>query len=174
MWIYTGLWLVVSAMPSALAQDSAEEKRLLKAAFIYNFAKFTRWPDTVWGRGDDPLHLCIAGEDQVIGALKQLGGKTIKGRNVSIRPLTEAHNPGDCHVLYVASSEQDQYLPIVDTMRNAPVLTVSEIPRFGRSGGIIELFQEKERIRFIVNQGASRMAGLKLNSRLLNLAVVID
>ncbi len=161
-------------MSVAIAQEPAEEERLLKAAFIYNFAKFTRWPKNTWRGPQVPLILCTAGEDELVGALKRLGGKTVKGRRVSTLPLEDAQVPRQCHVLYVATSEQERYVDLVESVRNAPVLTVSEIPHFGRSEGIIVLYHEKDRIRFRINQGAARRAGLKLNSRLPNLAVVVD
>jgi len=173
MLICAGLYLLACAIPAAVAQDRTDEVHLLKAAFIFNFARFTRWPETREGE-DAPLILCTAGDDGLVGELGRLGGRTVRGRRVSILPLENVPVPKSCHVLYVAVSKQEGYVDILESVRHAPVLTVSEIPRFERRGGIIELFHEQERIRFIINQGAARRAGLKLNSRLLNLAIVVD
>ncbi len=174
MLICAGLYLAASIIPAVLAQNPAEEQRLLKAAFIYNFAKFTRWPQDTWGGPDGEMILCTAGEDGLVGELGRLGGKTVKGRKVRVLSLEGVGGPGDCHVLYVARSEQERYVDIVGSVGNDPVLTVSEIPQFGRSGGIIELYHEKDRIRFIINQGAAHRGNLKFSSRLLSLAIVIE
>ena len=54
-----------------------------------------------------------------------------------------------------------------------PILTVSEIPRFASTGGMIELFREQDRIRFIINVKMARAAGLEISPNLLRLAVVL-
>ena len=46
----------------AAAAEPAREFRI-KAAFIYNFAKFTRWPAGSFADGEAPFHFCIYGED---------------------------------------------------------------------------------------------------------------
>ncbi len=154
-----------------MAENGTEELRLLKAAFVFNFAKFTRWPEQAWGNTADPLKLCITGDDHLIDALKQLRGKTIQKRKVSILPLEDAQASGMCHMLYVARSEWERVPSLVDSMRDKPVLTISEIPNFARSGGIIELTERQDRIRFIINQDGAQRTGLKLSSRLLSLAI---
>lgn len=168
-----GLWLLCCAAPAAVAQDSAQEVRLLKAAFIYNFAKFTRWPDEVANNTSHPLHLCILGEDELVAELERLGGKTVQGRPLMIKSVQEVPARESCQILYVAASERQRYASTVEALRGEPVLTVSEIPHFGSTGGIIELFREEDRLRFIINLGVARESGLVLSSRLLRLAVVI-
>jgi len=169
-----GLFLLVSTVPVALAQDRAEELRLLKAAFIYNFAKFTRWPEGTWEEKDAKVILCTTGADELAGTLQRLGGKTVRGRKVTILALQGSEAIGRCHLLYVARSKQDQYDDIVASLKREPVLTVSEIADFSRSGGIIELYLEQDRLRFSVNQNAALKAGLLLDSRLLNLAAEVE
>ena len=46
----------------AAAAEPAREFRI-KAAFIYNFAKFTRCPAGSFADGEAPFHFCIYGED---------------------------------------------------------------------------------------------------------------
>jgi len=77
-------------------------------------------------------------------------------------------------MLYVAVSEQQRYPDLVKSARGQPVLTVSELPGFSDSGGIIEIFREHERIRFIINLGVARRAGLEISPNLLKLAVQVD
>jgi len=171
--ICAGLWLLASTTHIAIAQNSAEEERLFKAAFIYNFAKFTRWPEHIWN-GQDSLTLCTAGKDELASDLKRLSGKMIKGHLVSIQPLKTVQTPEHCNLLYIAKSEKKRYADILKSVRNKPVLSISELPHFGRSGGIIELYREKGRTRLIINLGVARKSGLEISSRLLMLAKVID
>lgn len=161
-------------MPVAMAQDSAEEEVLLKAAYLYNFAKFTRWPEDAMGEPGAPLSLCIAGGDDLADVLERLRGKLVKGRPLSIQTIKDGRALRGCQMLYVAVSEQQRYPDLVKSARGQPVLTVSELPGFSDSGGIIEIFREHERIRFIINLGVARRAGLEISPNLLKLAVQVD
>ena len=172
--IGVGLWLLMASLHVTSAQTSADDEPLLKAAFVYNFAKFTRWPDNTWTEQNAPLVLCTMGSDKLADGLIQLGGKTIQEHPVTTRPLLDDQNPETCHLLYIAASEQPRYKDILKTMRGKPILTVSELSHFGRTGGIIELYREKDQTRFIINLGVAREAGLVLSARLLGMAVVID
>ena len=50
------------------------------------------------------------------------------------------------------------------------VLTVGEGDRFAREGGMIALVVDNRRVRFDINPAAAQNGGLKLSSRLLNVA----
>ena len=167
------LWLFNTTITTAQAQDAIQDERLIKAAFIYNFAKFTRWPETVWQSDNSPLLLCTVGDDELTATLQQLTGKTIQSRPVIIQAVNSANTVAPCHVLYVSTSEINRYGDLVGSIQSRPILTISELPDFGRSGGIIELFREKSRIRFMINLDTARQSGLDFSSRLLYMAVPI-
>jgi len=154
--------------------ETHTDGRLLKAAFIYNFAKFTRWPENTWKQQNAPLNLCTIGKDELINELKRLTGKTIKDHPVITQSLQNKQIPDNCHLLYIASSEKNHYKNILESVHNKPILTISEQPHFARSGGMIEFFRKKDQTRFIINLGITRNTGLTVSSRLLNLALVIN
>ena len=172
-WLKVALLLVAVASPVVMAQQPAEKERLLKAAFVYNFAKFTRWPEGTWADEQAPINLCIAGTDDLVVELERLSGKPVKGRSLTISRLAERSGTESCHIIYVATSESTNDLTITHALRDKAVLTVSEIPHFTRSGGTIELFRKEGRIRFIINLDVARRAGLAISSRLLNLAEIV-
>jgi hypothetical protein len=143
----------------------------LRAAFLYNFAKFTEWPGDV--TTSSPLTLCVLDDSAVEGALSELVGTgPINGRAVAIsRGLTGARLRA-CHLLYVGDTNTARTAAILDELRGAPVLTVSDGVEFIRSGGIIGLIVEEGRMRFAINPAAAHRAGLRLSSRLLQLAKI--
>lgn len=163
--VLVGALLLCAALPVA-----AEDESQVRAAMVFNFARFTSWPESAFSAPSTPFTLCAAGRDGVTGALGGLQGRTLKGRQVAVRHLGGGQTANDCHLLYVAGSEQARFRALIRGVAGAPVLTVSPLPRFERSGGMIELFTERERARFLVNQGAARAAGLDISSRLLKLA----
>lgn len=165
--------LLISTMQTATAQTHGDDELLLKAAYIYNFAIFTRWPESTWKTKDMPLKLCIAGKDALSDEIQKLHAKIIKGRPVTIHPLKNAQTAKDCQILYIATSEGKNYKDILKSVHDEPVLTISELPYFARSKGIIELYRAKDQTFFIITLEASNKAGLEFSSRLLSLAVVI-
>jgi hypothetical protein len=143
----------------------------LRAAFLYNFAKFTEWP------GDpvptSPLTLCVIDDSAVEDALGNLvGAGTINGR-----PATVSRDPGGaalraCHVLYLGEGTGGRTAAILDSLQGASVLTVSTGDGFIRSGGMVGLFVEDGRMRFAINPDAAQRAGVRLSSWLLQLAKI--
>jgi len=168
--------LALLAIPALAAnpQESADRENLVKAAFIYNFAKFTRWPASAWGGAESPLVLCTAGDDAVVAALPRLAGKGVQGRPVTVTTLGGVGEAGRCHLLYIADKSSAQLHKVVEAVRNEPVLTVSQRTASDSPGSIIRLFQEEGRIRFAIDLAAARSAGLELSSRLLQLGTVTD
>ncbi|MCW8919173.1 MAG: YfiR family protein [Gammaproteobacteria bacterium] len=173
-WLFAiALWLSAVAATPAAAQSAIQdqEERLLKAAFIYNFAKFTRWPRAV--QEESPLTLCISGTDALVAELERLDGKRVGGAPLAIRLLQEGGDGSGCQLLYVAESERHRQAQILESLRGEPVLTVSCLSGFAPAGGVIELFREEGRVRFIINLRTARESGLELSSRLLRLGVVL-
>ena len=63
---------------------------------------------------------------------------------------------------------------IVSSLRESPVLTVSDAEEFTKRGGIIQFFVESGKMRFRINARSAKRARLLLSSRLLALADVVD
>ncbi|MDH5600174.1 MAG: YfiR family protein [Gammaproteobacteria bacterium] len=167
-------FLASSINIASAAETLSENERLLRAAFIYNFTKFTYWPDSAVTSKDSPLFICSIGEDKQVDSLKKLNNKRIKNHTVVIRSLQNEKYTNNCHVLYIAASANKQVNNITNTIRTRPVLTVSSISNFSHSGGMIEFFRENKKTRFKINLTAVTNAGLKISSRLLILAVIIN
>jgi len=156
--------------PLAVAAEMSREY-LIKAAFLYNFAKFTEWPAAAFASADSPLTICVLGDDPFGAALDAIDGKEIKGRTVSVRRLADTAVAEACHVIFISISEETRLTDILDILRGRPVLTVADMPEFARTGGIINLkTNEEERIRFDINIGKAQQAGLRMSSKLLSLA----
>jgi uncharacterized protein DUF4154 len=144
---------------------------LVKAAFIYNFAKFTTWPDSAFADPHAPVTLCIVGKHDFGDAFETVQGKSVGGRSVIVRYLTTFRNKDQCQVIYVAQSESSRLTRIVTASRVSHALTVSEMDGFTDRCGMIRMVRDgADRIGFEINPKAAEEAGLKFSSRLLNLA----
>ncbi len=162
----------LGALPAAAAAETSREY-LIKAAFLYNFAKFTEWPAGSFPDSAAPLDVCVFGEDPFGGALESIAGKTIRGRRVAVHRVASSEAAAACHLLFISASEATRLAGILESLRDRPVLTIAEIPGFARSGGIINLkTNSDDRIRFEINAGTAKRVGLRLSSKLLNLAEI--
>jgi hypothetical protein len=161
--------LVLSYASQAASQTAAEPA--LKAAFLFNFAKFAEWPALPPG---DPLVVCVVGDDRIAAALVE----TVRGEHISGHPI-DVRRPQDsatwrmCHVLFIEGTETRRYEGGLDGVKSRPVLTVSDGKDFSRATGIIELYVEAGRLRFAINVDAAERSGLRLSSHLLGIARVV-
>jgi hypothetical protein len=143
----------------------------VKAAFIYNFAKFAEWPALPSGA---PLIVCVVGDDGVAAALVEtVRGQNIDGHALDVWRRQDSATWRVCHVLFIADAETRRFAGGLGGIKTLPVLTVSDGKGFSLAGGIIELYVEGGRTRFAINIDAAERSALRLSSRLLGLAKVI-
>lgn len=175
-------------MSGAPAESETSREYEIKAAFLYNFVKFTDWPakpaassnDTDVVDSNEPVIIGIIGTDPFGKAFEPLKNKPAKGREVIMKRfkgLGESKSPDEqiealkkCHVLFVCRSPQKQIKRILDSVQDSPLLTVADTSGFLESGGIINFVTEGKKVRFEINNTAARRAKLKLRSKLLRLA----
>ena len=155
-------------VPSSEAQGAREYE--LKAAFLYNFAKFVEWPAGTFSDDGAPIIVAVVGDDPFKGSLDSVGGKSANGRQVVVRRLNVGQDLRSCQVLFVSSSERKRLAQIMASVAGASVLTVGEMEGFANNGGMIRLTMEDSKVRFDINAGTARRARLKVSSKLLSLA----
>jgi len=162
--------ILLLAFTPAVAQDVTGPA--LKAAFIYNFAKFTEWPADVIPAGEAPLVLCVLGDAAIGQALERtVKGRTLEGRRLGVTQAS-ANGPldGVCHILYVTGVTAGQAAKLVAGLRDTPVLSISDVEGFTEMGGIAQLFFARGHLHFNVQVEAAKRARLRISSRLLALA----
>ena len=160
---FTVFALVLVASTALRAQEVPLEYRV-KAAYLFNFAKFVEWP----GPGaTGPITICVAGRNVFGEALTDtVRGEAINGRPLAVRVILEPQ-PG-CHIVFVPrGAAAPAYLR---GTRSFPSLTVGEAPDFIEQGGIVNFKLEGANVRFEIDAGAAEKSGLRISSRLLRLA----
>lgn len=141
----------------------------LKAAFLFNFVKFTQWPAHALAAAA-PLTMCVVQDAAVGNALAQAArGRVVLGHEIRVvQPGIDDPLRG-CHVLYV-SGARPAVQAVVTLVRDEPVLTVSDVRAFAEMGGIAQLHVQQGQLRFAVAIDATRRSGLQISSRLLALS----
>ena len=169
-------WIGETAAQVPDASDSSEY--LIKAGFIYNFAKFVEWPSTAFAQPDSPIVIGILGTDP-FGTIidKIVQDKKVGARGFVVKRLkwgADLKELSTCKILFVGASEKAHMDELVQIVRGLPILTVGETPGFAERGGVIRFVLEDNRVRFEVNVEAARQADLTISSRLLTLAKIIQ
>jgi hypothetical protein len=141
----------------------------VKAAFIFNFAKFVEWPSDAFGEGG-VLVVGVVGDDPFGRALDQLNGNTANGRRLRIKRLRWDEDLRSCQILFISNSERRHLGKIMDNIRGTSVLTIGEMPQFNQAGGIIKFVIQDDKVRFEINAGAAGQARLRISSKLLALS----
>jgi hypothetical protein len=142
----------------------------VKAAFLLNFAKFITWPTENASTTTFPL--CIVGTDLFGEALTGIETQAIGGKKIQLRfPATTAKDLGQCRMLFVSQSEQQNVSRILSLIDGKPVAAVSDVEGFADAGGIFEFRDIRGRLSFIINNSSAKKQGLGISSSLLNLAV---
>ncbi len=152
-----------------------------------HFIEYVEWPSANMPAASDPWVIGVTAADEVYGALLRVTRvKTIRGRPVSVRLLAEpsqaaapapAPAPGASpsappgpnkppHVLYV-SAGSDRVSPGAQP----GVLTVGDdVASESPPAWVIGFVRVDDRVRFDVALEAAERAGLKLSSRMLQVA----
>lgn len=161
------LLLLLSA-PLARAQQTFEHD--VKAAFLYNFTKFVEWPDAQ-ARAAEPFRMCVLADAEFTRSLDTIiQGETVLGRPLErVSPVTP-ETVGRCQLLYIHENEREQTVRLLTAVRDLPVLTVGDSPRFLAAGGMIQFVVENNRVRFDIAVKAAERSGLRMSSKLLRVA----
>lgn len=167
------LALVIASSTPAVGQTATGAD--VKAAFLYNFAKFVAWPAVAAGEEPPAFVIGILGNDAIADSLTEfVKGKVHQGRPLSVRRLAARDDLAKVHVLFIGASESARLPELLKRLGSAGVLTVSDADRFCVLGGTIQFRNESDRVRFDVNLRAAEAAGLTINSKLLKLAGTVN
>ncbi len=166
--------LTLIVLTAGLVQAHAEARVIdeyqVKAAFLFNFAKFVEWPATAFNSADAPLGICVLGENPFGSALEEtVRGMEVAGRRFVIRKISEARQAAGCHILFMGASDRRRSRFVLEELKESSILTVGETEDFIANGGVIRFKLKDERLRFEIDAGAAARERLKISSKLLSL-----
>lgn len=172
------LFLSASITPClSFAQEGRMVKESqLKTAFIYNFSKFTTWPDRSFqDLPHNSFTICMVGNEPLGNLLRQLAkSKTIKDKTILFQDNPPPNELKSCRILYISSSESSRLGEILKNIEGQPVLTIGNTRGYAKRGVDINLFKQDGRLRFEINHDAVLKSGLTLSSELLALGILVE
>lgn len=164
-------WLVGS---SACAQSETAAEYKLKAAVMFNLAKFVTWPTNAFGSNQAPFIVGVVGRDPFGPLLDEtVKNQTVRDRPILVRRFSATDDLRGCHLLFVSRSEEERLPAILDAARRTAMLSVGDLNHFAERGGMVNLVMKDELVRFEVNLQAAESQGLQISSKVLRYATVI-
>jgi hypothetical protein len=165
-----------TAAGAATAAAGSEER--VKAAYLFRVLNYVDFPVRAGERAASPSAapyvVGVLEDDIVAEGLAQLAaGKQVNGRELSVRKLAPGAPLGGLDVLFISRSERARQPYLLKQLRSAPVLTVTETAEALELGSIMNFRIVDGHVRFEISLPAADLAGLKLSSRLLALAVKV-
>ena len=137
----------------------------LKAAYLYNFASFTEWPEK-----QSSFQVCIFGEDPFGKHLKQITARKIQKQIVSVRTVKTVGALEGCQMIFIAPSASSRINQVLSQIEDKPVLTIADTPGALDRGAMINMATRRGKVTFDVNLHRVKAHGLKISSKLLRLA----
>lgn len=151
---------------------SAATPEQVRAVMIRKFAEFVNWPDEISPRKDMHLRVCIYGDSSMMSAADIFARTSANASmkfSLSMRSSLD-NITGACHILFIASSKQDQLSSILSGLQNLPVVTVSDMNGFVDRGGMVGFQTVDGSIRYNINNKSFGEAKLRVDAQLLEIA----
>jgi YfiR/HmsC-like len=142
----------------------------VKTALVLNFARYVDWPESTFSSNTDTIVICLVGRDTLAGTLPGLETKQVRNRAIKVRMGVSSDDTRGCHVVFVSESEERRLVPLLKSLSDKAILTISDISGFIEAGGGIGIVQGETRLQFEVNIRALEVAKLKASSNVLKLA----
>ena len=168
-----GIFLCLLALTPRPASAQSREYQV-KAAFLFNFAQFVQWPEDIYATTNAPFSIGILGDDPFGPTLDEtIYGETIGNHKLIVRRSQKIADLGGCQMIFVSKSEKKHLAEILSALGSRPVLTISEVDGFARSGGGINFYLDGTKVRFEINPAAAQNDRLKISSQLLSLGKIV-
>lgn len=169
-----GVWLVVAAVLFAVpaAAQTASLELAVKATYLVKFAPFVEWPPEAFAAADSPLVICIVGHEPFGDMVaRAIDSQPFSQHRPVLRRLSAVSPDAGCHIAFIGSSPSQSTSAALEALADTPTLTVTNGASSER--GIIHFVVLNDRVRFHVDDVEADRKGLRLSSKLLNLALSV-
>ena len=172
--VVSALALLVVPLVAGAADSAAVLEYKVKGGYLFNFAKFIEWPATCLPAPDSPFVIGVLDDGEALPVVQALlEGKKVNGHPVQVRAVTADQIGKDVHILLVTRAAGKSPEEIKLALGGAATLLVGETEQFAERGGMVGFTREEESIRLSLNLERATEAGLKVSSKLSNVARLV-
>jgi len=152
--------------------DAMDRQGQFMAVYLFHFANFIEWPDSAFN-SIDSFNICINGKTEVNKYISDIEGEPVKGRKIKILTNISSDGIKNCHILFVSRNDYKRN-KIEKHLFEKNILLVSDQESFISDGGVIQYYIENNKLRLKINNDLAKRLGLKISSKLLRIAKIIE
>jgi hypothetical protein len=142
----------------------------IKAMFLLNFIKYVEWPIE---NSRQVIRIGVAGESEMFEALTILAAqRSVEGQKVEIKKVDE-NNVGVFQIIFISGADHGKLDEKIRKLSGKGILTVSEDDKCKSRQAGINLFNQDNKIRFEINLTPVKNNGMKVSSKLMELASAV-
>ena len=169
------LILLLFLFTFSLKSYSQTSNHVLKAVYLEKFSRFVTWPEeSLMNDPNEPFVISVIGNTPLYKNLIQIYAiQKINNKSVVIKKISNLYEIENCHILVIAESERKNLQNIITLTKNLPILTISDSPTFAEKGVLINFTEEKNKLRFEINETAVLNSPLQMSFYLLNSAEIV-
>jgi hypothetical protein len=163
----------VTLREAGVGDDLLPEYRI-KAAFLYNFIRYTTWPKESFERKDQPIEILVVGKDPFGGVLEAtFRDKTLHGRKVSFQRAEKVPKEISSHLVFCCGLSSARLAELLALCKGSPVLLVGDEEGLAERGTCASFYIDDNKVRFAINMEAAKRNRLAISSELLKLARIV-
>ncbi len=166
-------WLFAVPLLCGNAANAAEgySEAAVKAAYLYRFAGYVRWPEPL--PPDEPFVIDVVSAPGVANALRALlRDHPINGHLAQIREVAGKDDWGPAKLVYVGAGHAGALRTLKPGLPARLIVTDQEDGL--NAGGTVNLITLDRNVRFEVSLAAADRWGVKISSELLGVALRVQ
>ena len=172
---FCALWTL--AIPLSPVRVTAEPLREieLKAVYLFKFAHFMSWPDAVIPSDDSPIVFGILGDSEFFEVAKTtFSDKLVDAHPVKIRQFENVLEARDVQILFIGRSQRKNEGDVLAALGTLPIFSISDSEGMAERGATAHFYMAGNKIRFALNPRVAQASGLKISSKLLHIAKIVE
>lgn len=155
-----------SLSPCAAENPPINREFQLKTAYLFHFAELAEWPVK------QDIRICLNARSVLSRYLPILEGRKIANQTLHIGVIAGS-NLENCQIVYLDADEI--MTPELQTQaRQRHILLVGDGETFAAQGGMLQFTLRDNKLKLLVNLAAVKAADLKLSSKLLRMAEIVE
>jgi hypothetical protein len=141
---------------------------IIKASFVYNFAKLVGWPDK---KSDGNFTIGILGEANLYKQIvEKYSGKQIGNQPIEIVQLLSAEHMPDLHILFISRKSSDVTSTIITKMSKDHTMIITEDDAGLNGGATLNFVVVDNQQKFEISEANATSQGLTIGMTLKSLA----
>lgn len=152
--------------------DEKDTSAIIKASYIYNFAKLIDWP-VEQKRGNFVIGV-MGGSSMYQQLVTKYNGKTIGSQPIEIRKISNSHNFSVCHVLFIDHDHNDALRDVIPQLNGHHTLLITHHENGLSLGAAINFVVVEDNLKFELSVNNAEQHGLFVGSTLKSLALHVE